>query len=736
MAVFVLTLRVPVLPRSARHESLELGSATMSFLRTGLTRYRRVLRAVVVLSSVTTVAAVLAPVAAAAATAQTPGPVCGTSTTTEYAQGTTAAAIGWAGNDEAVVACLSGSFVVKNTGQLYGYGIYPGGATTWVNAGGYLPALTTSFRSGDAKVSITNFGDKVTIGGNPFVVIYSRVTVTNPTSRPVTADPKPTPNLIPLGAAPVVVPPHSTVNHDYAVFSDRFGGSYPYPGQGQLRAAGSYGQHFAHMSAYWNGQLDQLAQIRQLPDRQLIDAYKTGFIYTQITRAGTHLKTGVNGYDKEYSHDVVGILANMLTQGFSTDGTVTAVDLLLRLRDVVGTQAQYDDGIWKYSWPWAIYLQKTGDIGTVRANFSTPGPLGDAAEPSIKDTAHAIAAARTGPGGIIEATNDIDANGYWTIDDYSALMGLASYRWLAQRLGDTTEYNWATGEYNSLLGAVNKTLDSTISTNHLNYLPCSMVAPNDSNRCSNPKDANWAAPFLFGRWAWDGYLFDAPVSGPGRDLIDATYDYGFGRLKGILPPDTYGGYGTTDYSTGYNAGYGEWGLASKQHRDQGILGYQFMIANTQSGPYSWWESVQAPDPASPWIGRHPAAGAGASPHGWGAADANLVLLDSLIAERGDGSLIIGRGVPNPWVSDHDPIALANVPIAGGHRIALNITTNGARVTLTLSGSSPAGPVLFQLPAFVNNIASASAGAIDQATGTVTLPATARAVTVTMTHPAT
>jgi hypothetical protein len=203
--------------------------------------------------------------------------------------------------------------------------------------------------------------------------------------------------------------------------------------------------------------------------------------------------------------------------------------------------------------------------------------------------------------------------------------------------------------------------------------------------------------------------------------------------SGVL--DTYGGYGTTDYSTGYNAGYGEWGLASKQHRDQGILGYQFMIASTESGPYSRWESVQAPDPASPWTGRHPAAGAGASPHGWGAADANLVLLDSLIAERGDGSLIIGRGVPNPWASDHGPIALANVPVSGGHRITMNIMTNGARVTLTLSGSSPAGPVLFQLPAFVNNIASASAGTIDQATGTVTLAATARAVTVTMTHPA-
>ena len=70
------------------------------------------------------------------------------------------------------------------------------------------------------------------------------------------------------------------------------------------------------------------------------------------------------------------------------------------------------------------------------------------------------------------------------------------------------------------------------------------------------------------------------------------------------------------------------------------------------------------------IGSHPTAGAGASPHAWGEADADLVLLDSLIAERGDGSLIIGRGVPNPWVSHSNRIALANVPITGGHRMGL------------------------------------------------------------------
>ena len=47
---------------------------------------------------------------------------------------------------------------------------------------------------------------------------------------------------------------------------------------------------------------------------------------------------------------------------------------------------------------------------------------------------------------------------------------------------------------------------------------------------------------------------------------------------------------------------------------------------------------------------------------------------------------------------------------------------------------PAGPVLFQLPAFVGNIAHASAGTVDEKTGTVTLATTVRTVTVQLTHP--
>ncbi len=160
-----------------------------------------------------------------------------------------------------------------------------------------------------------------------------------------------------------------------------------------------------------------------------------------------------------------------------------------------------------------------------------------------------------------------------------------------------------------------------------------------------------------------------------------------------------------------------------------------MIANGQSGPYSWWESQQFPNPGSPWAGTHPEAGNGASPHAWGMANANLVLLASLAAQRADGRLIVGRGVPGSWLTRGQPISVANFPTTDGHHLGLTIRGSGTAVTLTLSGQAPAGPVLFQLPAFVHNIAHASAGTVDEGTGTVTLNPSVRSVTVTLTKPA-
>jgi hypothetical protein len=638
-----------------------------------------------------------------------------------------ASAIGWQGNFQGVVACLGGSFYVQDgLNTTYGYGIYDNARTTWTNVDGYLPALVSVFHRFGVDISITNFADELALGGEAYVAVYSRVALHNPTGRTVHVDPEASSGLIPLDSAPVNVSPGATVNHDYVVAVDRFGQEYPWPSDQALGVAGGFDAHFAHMRDFWNARLGSIAQI-SLPDGQLADAYRSGFIYTQIARSGDHLNTGVNGYEGEYSHDVIGILANLFTQGDFSNARALLVDA----RDAVGSQGQYEDGLWTYAWPWAIYLLKTGDVAFVKANFSTEGPNGSTT-PSIKDTAHLIAANRTGPGGIMHKTNDIDFVGFWTTDNYEALMGLAAYRYLAQTIGDSGEAAWATREYDNLLSATNRTLDATISRYRLHYLPCSMVEPNSSNTCASPEDANWTSPL--GRWAWDGYLFGATRNGPGISMIDSTYAYGFQRLKGKLPSNTFGGFPVDYYySTGYNAGSGTGGLASNAYRDQGIRSYEFMIRNTQSGPYSWWESVSTPNPASPWVGSHPGTGQGSSPHAWGMATANKVLLDSLLVQRSDGSLIIGRGVPNTWVRTGKTISVANFPTVDGHRLGFTLSIHDRAVSLTLTGDNPFGQVLFQLPAFVRNLEHSGLGTFDDRTGTVTLPPNARHITVKLAH---
>ena len=88
------------------------------------------------------------------------------------------------------------------------------------------------------------------LGGDAFVAVYSRVAVTNPTDHVVEANPEPSPGLVQLDAAPDAVAPHTSVDHDYVVASDRFGAT---PTRGKSGGAGrrraAFDEHFAHMGS-------------------------------------------------------------------------------------------------------------------------------------------------------------------------------------------------------------------------------------------------------------------------------------------------------------------------------------------------------------------------------------------------------------------------------------------------------------------------------------------------------
>jgi hypothetical protein len=115
------------------------------------------------------------------------------------------------------------------------------------------------------------------------------------------------------------------------------------------------------------------------------------------------------------------------------------------------------------------------------------------------------------------------------------------------------------------------------------------------------------------------------------------------------------------------------------------------------------------------------------------AQANEVLLDSIVTQSGAGTLILGRGLPATWVEKGKTVSVTHFETTGGHHLAVSIEGSGRSVRISLSGSRPAGPVKLELPWFRNNVDHTSRGTVDEATGTVTVQPSVRNVTVVVDH---
>lgn len=634
---------------------------------------------------------------------------------------------GWEGDRHAPIAYIDGSYLLRDRDKLmvtFGVPEIPG-KISWRNAEGYLPAFISSFSKRGLDVTIQSFSDDATVDGNRFEIAYSRMTTTNTTESELPL-PSVSPSLVPLNEAAAeagTIAPGQTVERDYAIAADRFNGTYAWPSDTQVADLGSYDQHYEHMRDYWNQRLEGIADITSLPDPQLVNAYKAGYIYTLIIRddidGKMQLHVGENGYDTVYDHDTIGIVATLLTIGDFTH----AQDYLHTLP----AQLQYDDAKWKYSWPFALYLQRTGDTDFIRSEFE-----------NIRTQTHKIETDRIDGGtGIMKKTNAIDSAGYWTIDNWSALTGLATYRYLAQAIGEDAEAQWAAEEYADLNRVVTERLQQTITENGLDYIPISMVQANEDGPRSDPRDANWASMFLFGRWAWDGYLFGAEQSGLMLDWIDQTYTAGFERRADVSDTiHNFGGYPHGFFSSAYNAGYGSAALRGEEYRDSGIRAYQFMIDHAQSGPFGWWEGIAYPNESSPWDIDHASGGGGSNQHMWGQSTATKVLFDSLIAQKSDGTVILGRGLPQEWIASGQQVALENYPVQKGGRVGYSLTSNGTELTLDLVGDTDAVDVFsLELVGMKDNIASVSVpdAVVDNSAGTVRVPGSLTQVVITLRH---
>jgi len=698
-------------------------------------------------------------------------------------------AIGWDGNYWPVFEYLSGSFFARgviNTytqggtsycGAMYSFSAYDyGGAPTaqsvqWTEASGYLPAMTTTRTVGSVVIAITDFADKVTIGGNPFLLVYAQVAVTNNGSSAVTVPPGGSgANLIQLTSSSLnTVQPGQTNDSQFVVAVDNFGTGAALPtGTTLSSAAPSYATAFSQMTTYWNSRIAQTASFSlpnvalpntgnlANPGTALTNAFKAGTIYDLMMQVGKNEFSAANNYAWLLNHDVPGELQEKFDSGDFTD----AQNLLLTARiseasnfNEVGAN-WYWDGVWKTLGTWADYLRMTGDTTFVSTYFhddaNGPSPWG----PSLFTMMHTDYLAQLSADGALATSFDNDSSGRWLFDDYSALEGLAAYKYIASQIGQTSEATWANGAYTSLLNAVNTLVGNNESANGFSYLPCVINQPNSANRCGTFNDANWASPGWVGQDQWSTMLMGGALSGVIGDpaQIDAMYQQGFARLAGNgLPYPTFGAF--TGYSTAYNTSYSNDGLYSNNYRDLPITSYAWQIATTTGGPNAWWEANgSGPNASNPWIGNHAPPEFGACPYGFPISGQQLGLLQAIAAvglsASGTGPytyaepLYIGRGIPDTWIAAGQTIAVSNLTsgyaASSGTRstygVSIAVTKPAATrvVTVSITGTPPGGPVYIQLPVFLSTgVNSVSGGSYNSATHTVTAASGTTQIVITL-----
>ncbi|WP_377273105.1 RICIN domain-containing protein [Peterkaempfera sp. SMS 1(5)a] len=698
-------------------------------------------------------------------------------------------ALGWDGNYWPVNTFLSGSYFARGVpttynsggtticGAMYTFSIYhtggnrPAQSVQWTEDSGYLPALTTSFTTGTTAVSIKNFADKATIAGSPVMLVYTRVSVTNHGSSAITLDPGGSgANLVRLTSSSLnTVQAGATSNHDYVAAVDNFGSGQALPSAGTLTSsAPGLDSAYSAMAAYWNGRIAETPTLTlpnltlpstgslANPGTALTGAYKAGTVYNLIMQVGQAQFSAADNYAWILNHDVPG----ELMARFETGDFHDAQNLLLTARISEATTFNehganwYYDGDWKTPAAWALYLAGTGDTAFVGQYFHDDSGGSSQWGPSLYTIMHTIYQGQLSSDGVLKSSFDNDSSGRWLFDDYSALQGLAAYKYIATRLGNTAEAQYADTQYTSLLSHLNTLLGTNESSHGFSYLPCTVDQANSANRCNTYNDANWASPAWVGQNQWSTMLQGGTLNGIAGDPAqgDALYAWGLARLSSNgLPYPTFGAF--NGYSTAYNTAYASNGLYGTAYRDLPITSYAWQIATTTGGPNAWWEANgSGPSTSNPWIGNHAGPQFGACPYAWPISAQQQGLLESLVAEgfasTGSGPytftrpLYIGRGIPNTWIAAGQTISVGNITntydTGSGSRstygVSLAVTKPGSGrvVTVSLSGTLPGGTVAIQLPIF-NSVAvsSVSGGSYDSTTHTVTANSGATTVTITL-----
>ena len=288
-------------------------------------------------------------------------------------------------------------------------------------------------------------------------------------------------------------------------------------------------------------------------------------------------------------------------------------------------------------WPGPQYLETTNDTTFVSQYFhddaSGPEPVG--AEP-VHDDAHRLpVSAQRRRTGYLKRPTTTTPRGPGCSTTRRRWPALAAYKYIATRIGNTAEAQWADGAYTSLLNATNAGLSANEQANGFSFLPCEVnVSRSPATGATRPTTPTGPARTCGARTCGTSSCRAArsTASSATPAQTDNLYQTGL-RPAGRRPAcRTRRSAPTPVTASRSTPATRPAALYGNQYRDLPITSYAWQIATTTGGPNAWWEANgSAPDPSNPWAGSHAAPQFGAVPYVWPMAGQTQTLLQSLVA---------------------------------------------------------------------------------------------------------
>ena len=587
----------------------------------------------------------------------------------------------------------------------------------WSLANEYLPAPSSKWKKDGIEIQIQHFGDR--LFNNSVNAVYSRIILANMDDKShnlklLLNGVNISERCFPIGHYKMNIDSDGIMSIDVKLTPNE-SAQYDFisPANGQstkdeLLKAGNYDERFKTMAEGIDSKILELTHPIELPDDRLVNLWKSSqpfMWHATVKTLEDYEQRGSGGnvqgfyqYDRVFDHDVPNMVIQYIIEGYwKIAEEIMAGATYERLSKGTLERERYLDAIPKYIITMAQYLQTTGNKDYFTQDIVK----------KIKRCAHVLHDLRvkqldeslkgTGAFGLMEKSFTLDnGSNHLVVDNFAALHGLVSYEYICTQLSDLSEAKWARAEMIDLNKCLNDAIKLSMKQKDSKWYNACFSFDWNERLLSGP--GNWfGTTMMMSTFPWNAYLKGFNLDGAWKEHFDVSIEKWLEQSRDIGNPEgSFGAWWSAKYGTIYNTGMGMQLLYSDKHRIKVAQSIEWLLDN-MTAPYYWGESFHAPNSKGDWTRPE------TDLETWGLGFMRQALVQMCLSPMVDGTVIIGRGIPDYWLQDGKRISWKNLQINDGKKMNMLIARNGNIIKVSFDGDSPKGNFIIDIPLCVNNI---------------------------------